>query len=125
LPFRDNHARWQDILDCLTLIRQFTEGMDFEAYQEDDKTKSAVERQLLILSEAAKMLVSLAEERCPDHDWKGFRGMGDVLRHAYHRVNDRLIWDTVTTELPPLKQCVESVLRDGNESVNPHPSPPK
>jgi uncharacterized protein with HEPN domain len=112
LPFRDDASRWRDILESLVLIEQFTAGMHFNAYRQDDKTKSAVERQLLILSEAAKLLGSLAEERCPRHDWKGLRGMGDILRHAYHRVDDRLIWNTVTTELPPLRLCVETVVDD-------------
>lgn len=56
MPFRDDAGRWRDILGALNLIEQFVDGMDFETYQADDKTKSAVERQILILSEAAKLL---------------------------------------------------------------------
>lgn len=111
MPFRDDASRWRDILEAITLIEGFLAGVEFHAYQNDDKTRSAVERQLLILSEAAKALGPVAETRCPDQDWKGFRGMGDILRHAYHRVDDQLIWATVTTELPVLKSCVESALR--------------
>jgi uncharacterized protein with HEPN domain len=84
--------------------------MDFAAYEGNDKTKSAVERQMLTLSEAAKSLGTRAEELCPGHDWKGFRGMGDLLRHAYHRIDDRLVWDSVTLELSTLRVCVENAL---------------
>jgi uncharacterized protein with HEPN domain len=56
LPFRDDATRLRDILEAVTLIEQFVAGMDFDAYQADEKTKSAVERQLLTLSEAAKSL---------------------------------------------------------------------
>ncbi len=110
MPFKDDASRWRDILEAITLIDQFLAGMDFDGYQRDEKTKSAVERQLLVLSEAAKLLGPAAEARCPGYDWKGFRGMGDVLRHAYHRVDDRLIWDSVTIELPALRACVEKVI---------------
>lgn len=75
------------------------------------KTKSAVERQLQILTEAAKILGPVAEERCSGIDWKGFRGMGDLLRHAYHRIDDEILWDTVRLELPPLKRSEETALK--------------
>lgn len=110
MPFKDPRSRYRDILDCLILIEQFVAGMDFESYEKDEKTRSAVERQLLILSEAAKALGEDAEIHCPGHDWKGFRGMGDILRHAYHRVDDRLVWATVSSELPPLRRAVETAL---------------
>jgi hypothetical protein len=65
LPFRDDAGRWRDILGALNLIEQFVDGMDFETSEADDKTKSAVERQILILSEAAKLLGKAAEDQCP------------------------------------------------------------
>jgi uncharacterized protein with HEPN domain len=36
--------------------------------------------------------------------------MGDLLRHAYHRIDDRLVWDSVTLELSTLRVCVENAL---------------
>jgi uncharacterized protein with HEPN domain len=110
LPFRDDASRFRDILKCIGHIEDFIAGVTFQDYQNDDKTRSAVERQVLILSEAAKLLGANAQLVCPGHDWKGFRGMGDILRHAYHRVDDRLVWDSVTLELPPLKVAVEKAL---------------
>lgn len=110
MPFRDDASRLRDILESIALIEQFVEGMDFAAYQSDDKTRSAVERQMLTISEASKALGRFAEELCPGDDWKGFRGMGDLLRHAYHRIDDRLVWDSVTTELPSLKLSVRKAL---------------
>ncbi|HTV82145.1 MAG TPA: HepT-like ribonuclease domain-containing protein [Acidobacteriaceae bacterium] len=99
--FKDDASRCRDILGCISLIRQFTAGMDFEAYVNDEKTRPVVERQILILSGAAKHPGPDAETQCPEQDWKGFRGMGDILRHAYHRVDDKLVRDSVTQDLPP------------------------
>lgn len=110
MPFRDDPSRLGDILEAVVLIEKFVAGLDFEAYSTDEKTKSAVERQLLTLSEAAKALGDRAEAFCPGHDWKGFRGMGDLLRHAYHRIDDRLVGDSVTREIPPLKKSVVKAL---------------
>jgi uncharacterized protein with HEPN domain len=101
---------FQDILDSIALIDLFLEEVEFEAYEGDLKTKSAVERQLQIITEAAYRLGDEAEILCPGPDWKGFMGMGNVLRHGYHKVDDRIVWDTVKTDLPALRKAVSSVL---------------
>ena len=88
----------------------FLEEMDFSSYTADLRTKSAVERQVQIITEAAYRLGDEADTLCPGPDWKGLRGMGNILRHAYHRVDDQIIWDTVKTEFPPLKTAVIKAL---------------
>jgi uncharacterized protein with HEPN domain len=77
--------------------------MDFERYKEDVKTKSAVERQMQIITEAVVRLGEQAETLVPGPDWKGFRGIGNILRHAYHRIDDELIWNATKDELPAMK----------------------
>jgi uncharacterized protein with HEPN domain len=37
-------------------------------------------------------------------------GMGNILRHGYHKVEDRIVWDTVKTELPTLRVAVMRTL---------------
>ena len=74
MPFRDDPTRLGDILAAILLIEKFIAGMDFEVYSRDEKTKSAVERQLLTLSEAAKALGDRAEALCPVMTGKGFAG---------------------------------------------------
>ena len=53
MPFRDARSSLGDILASIRLIEQFVQGMDFEAYRHDEKTQAAVERKMLIISEAA------------------------------------------------------------------------
>jgi uncharacterized protein with HEPN domain len=52
LPFRDDATHLRDILGAIDHIDAFLIGMTFEFYQNDLKTKSAVERQMQILTEA-------------------------------------------------------------------------
>jgi uncharacterized protein with HEPN domain len=77
LPFKGNEAHLQDILDGISLVESFLGNMDLEAYKADLKTKSAVERQMQIITEAAKRLGDDAASLCPGPDWKGFCRMGD------------------------------------------------
>jgi uncharacterized protein with HEPN domain len=83
----------------------------------DIKTKSAVERQLQIITEAAYRLGDEADTVCPGPDWKGFMGMGNLLRHAYHRIDDAIVWNTVKVELPALRKAITSALAVGPSSL--------
>lgn len=116
MPFKEVNSHLIDIRDSVGNINSFLEGMDFEAYYADLKTKSAVERQLQIISEAAVRLRDDGERLCPEIDWKGLCGMGNVLRHAYHRVEDRIVWDAVKLDLPLPKACVDRVLNTPSAS---------
>jgi uncharacterized protein with HEPN domain len=67
------------------------------------------------VTEAAFRLGEEAETLVPGPDWEGFRGMGNILRHAYHRIDDQIVWDTVKDELPPMRVAVLRAL----DSLNP------
>jgi uncharacterized protein with HEPN domain len=70
LPFSESDAHLRDILESILHIERFVEGMDPEAYGHDEKTKSAVERKIQILTEAVIRLEAEGPERFPDIDWK-------------------------------------------------------
>ncbi|WP_103932618.1 HepT-like ribonuclease domain-containing protein [Bryocella elongata] len=36
--------------------------------------------------------------------------MGNILRHAYDRIEEETIWNTIQDDLPPLKQAVALAL---------------
>lgn len=115
--FRDNTRHLRDILEAIDLIELFLHDMTFEFYQTDLRTKSAVERQMQIMTEAAIRLGGDAERIAPGPDWEGFRGMGNLLRHAYHRIDDQIIWNTVKDELPRMREVVVVALgADGRNS---------
>lgn len=111
MPFRDSYTHLRDILEGLDHIESFLGSMDLVAYKADLKTKSAVERQLQIITEAAKRLGDEAETLCPGPDWRGFCRMGDILRHGYHKVDDEIVWNTIKDELPLMREAVVKVLK--------------
>jgi len=84
--------------------------MDFAAYKADFRTKFAVVRQMQVITEAAVRLGEEAQSIAPGPDWRGFRGMGNILRHAYHRVDDELIWNTEKDDLPLMKEVILTAL---------------
>jgi uncharacterized protein with HEPN domain len=111
LPSRDPKVHLRDILESIDQINEFIGEMTFEAYQLDEKTKAAVERKMQILTEAVIRLEIEDAGAYPGIDWKGYRGMGNFLRHAYDRVSDEIVWNTAKDDLPLLRSIVDKALK--------------
>jgi uncharacterized protein with HEPN domain len=111
LPFREPRLSLRDISDAIDMIEEFTRGMDFDAFRSDAKTSAAVERKLLVISEAAVRLGDQAPVVGPDVPWHKIRGTGNWLRHQYERVDPEIVWRTVIEDLPPLKAAVLRALK--------------
>lgn len=54
MPPRDWTLRIADILDAIAAIREFTAGMDYDAFTRDRKTLDAVLRNFTVIGEAAR-----------------------------------------------------------------------
>jgi len=110
LPSRDVEIHLEDILTSIDAIEQFLVGVDIDVYLKDLKTRSAVERQLQITTEAAFRLGEQAAKLCPTVDWRGVRGLGNVLRHEYDEIDDEEIWAAIHKKLPHLKAAAQDAL---------------
>jgi uncharacterized protein with HEPN domain len=42
----------------------------------------------------------------PNIPWAEIMAIGNVLRHEYHRISNRVIWNVVQQHLPALKAAV-------------------
>jgi uncharacterized protein with HEPN domain len=115
---RNWRERVQDILDAIAEIDSFTRGMDFESFSGDTKTLKAVELNLIVIGEAANGIPGEVEEQHPQIPWPLMRAMRNRLVHVYFSVDERLLWDTIQNDLPPLIAPLQSLLRGGDGSPN-------
>jgi uncharacterized protein with HEPN domain len=89
MSFSDPSERFRDILDNIERIERYTAGMSYDAFENDARTRDAVERCLSRISEAAIKLDrigTIASELCPTIPWADIRGIGNHLRHAYDAI---------------------------------------
>ena len=110
MPFERPQSYLRDIYESVRLIEEFVQGMNLHDYSQDAKTQAAVERKLLVISEAAVRLGNDAETLCPGVPWRDIRGIGNWLRHQYDRVNSETVWITISDDLPMLETAVEKAL---------------
>ena len=74
---RDYRLYLKDILAAMTDAQGFVDGMDFEAFAADDKTASAVVRELEIVGEATKNVSETIRQAYPQVPWRQMAGMRD------------------------------------------------
>ena len=100
---------YSDIVQAIHLIEEFTvEVKTFEQYCSDLKTKSAVERQLVILGEAMNMLRK-TDPLIVEHAQQ-ITSFRNRLVHAYDSIDDSIVWLIIQRYLAPLKAEVEQKL---------------
>ena len=102
MPSKRASRRFQDILDNIESIQQYTRDMRQGKFVANNLVVDAVERCLSRISEAAKKLGVAAENLAPGQPWAKIRGLGNLLRHEYDTIRRSVIWEIVTDDLPSL-----------------------
>lgn len=84
----------KDILEAMTAIEKFVEGLDFEDFKTNDEKSSAVIRKFEIIGEAVKNIPENIKQLYPDVPWKELSGFRDKLIHFYFGIKYELVWQT-------------------------------
>jgi uncharacterized protein with HEPN domain len=109
---RDPKLRLEDIVEAIDGIDQTLACADFEMFQHSWSMQRAVERGLEIISEASRGIDGAAKVRFQDVPWDQIAGIGNILRHEYHRVEPVIIWNITQTHLGALASAVRVMLAD-------------
>ena len=101
----------QDILSAIRAIEKFVKGMEFEKFERDDKTSSAVIRKLEVIGEAVKNIPEGFKRKYPEIPWKEMAGMRDKLIHFYFGIDYNLVWQTVKQRVPQIKPLLSKIVK--------------
>ncbi|WP_274629336.1 DUF86 domain-containing protein [Arvimicrobium flavum] len=105
--------------NALDGVAAATEGKTLEDFRNDWLLRNAVERAIEIISEAARHLPDELVASAPQIPWNKVRGIGNILRHEYHKVSEPLVWGVVTDSLPPLRAAIVQMLEFPDSGGNP------
>lgn len=102
-----------DILSAIDEIESFFIDIPktFQAYQNNLKTKRAVERNIEIIGEAMNRILNLDESVQLSNSRKIVDARNRII-HGYDAVSDDIIWGIVIRHLPQLKSEIELLLND-------------
>ena len=110
---RNAQVRLEDIAEAIAGIRAALAGVVFDDFAQCWPLQRAVERGLEIISEASQGLSEANKAAHPSVPWNDIAGIGNILRHEYHRVEPLIIWNITVEHLPALAQAVAALLSDG------------
>lgn len=105
--------RVADILAAIARIEAYIADIGgVDALMRDEFLhRDAVERQLLIVAEAATKLRGQVETLEPDTDWNAIRGMGNFIRHNYDGIEGEIVERVLRTALAPLADACRRLQR--------------
>ena len=94
----------EHIIESITNIEAFIKNVAKGYFFKNKEKQSAVIRQIEVIGEAAKNLPKEFTGKHPEIPWKDVIGMRDKLIHHYFGINLEVVWETVKTEIPILKE---------------------
>jgi uncharacterized protein with HEPN domain len=104
-----------DILETIQRVEEITRGKSLDDFEASWQLRWLVQRAIEIISEASRAIPDDLANTQPEIPWRNVRGIGNVLRHDYEGLSDRLIWNVVVDELPRLKAAIEAIAKRTRE----------
>jgi len=108
---RTEIERLGDIVESIEKIERFLTGKSCADFSNDALVHDAVVRNLEIISEASRHLGEEVKTKMAEVPWRKVADMGNWLRHAYEKTEDRILWETIEDGLPTLSATAKRMLR--------------
>jgi uncharacterized protein with HEPN domain len=99
-----------DILAAADEVSRFVAGVDFDQFCADRKTVYAVIHAIEIMGEAVRSIPPDIRKQYPNIPWRDMAGMRDRLIHGYRDINLKIVWNTVTEDLPAIVPKLREML---------------
>lgn len=107
---REWRLRVTDILGAIERIRRYTAGLDYAAFERDERTVEAVCFALVVIGEAASHVPDEVQATAPMVPWRKMTGMRNIAAHEYFGLDKATIWQTAMADVPTLKPLLEELL---------------
>lgn len=101
-----------DIIESCHAIIEYCEGLTFEGFAEDRKTRSAVIREFEIIGEAVGNLSEGIKIRYSEIEWQDIKDFRNILVHEYFGVDSEIAWNVVRDDVPALIKTVTKMLEE-------------
>jgi len=94
--------------ECNYLLKEY-EGNDFEEFIQNERLSKAVCRSLEIIGEASAKISHELKSKYPLVSWREMSDIRNRIIHHYFGIDYDIVWDSVKTDIPELKEWVELI----------------
>ena len=111
---RDAALLW-DMKQAASEIAQFVEGLSYEEFASNKVIRYAVERQLLVIGEAAAHLSQTFRDAHHQIPWSSIIAQRNILAHEYGEILVERIWRVASERIPELVRILEPLIPEPPE----------
>lgn len=101
----------QDMVEAVEKVLVYTNGLTFDKFMADGRTRDAVYHNLIVLGEAAGRMPEIFVHNHPEIPWQKMVSTRNALVHGYDVIDDRIIWKIVTDILPGLLTLLKVLIQ--------------
>ena len=109
-PERYDAAYLWDMLDAAKTVTGFIQGRSYQDYFRDKMLRSAVERNVEIIGEAAGKISKSFRDAHAQIPWQKIIAQRHVLAHEYGDIEHELLWIVASRHVPALIKQLEPLV---------------
>ncbi|MFT4203690.1 MAG: DUF86 domain-containing protein [Chitinophagaceae bacterium] len=98
-----------DIADAICNILDYTKGMAQHVYEQDLKTRQAVERNFEIMGEATSRIPSIFKNQHPSINWRQLKDFRNFIIHDYFGIDNNIVWQVISITLPDFLEQIKDL----------------
>jgi uncharacterized protein with HEPN domain len=106
------------MLDAALAVQSFVQGRTLEDYLNDRMLRSAVERNIELIGEAARRVSDGFRQAHPEIPWRAIIGQRNILAHEYGEVRPERVWSVAVQDLPGLIASLRAIQPDLDENLS-------
>ena len=95
--------------ECNYLLHEYNSN-SFEHFIENKRLSKAICRSLEIVGEASNRIHPDIKSKYPLIAWREIGDMRNKIIHHYFGIDYDIVWDTVKTDIPILKEAIEVII---------------
>jgi len=99
-----------DVIEASDRIARYLDGMDLATFERDDRTRSAVIYQLIVVGEATNRVSENVRQRYPEAPWQLAVDTRNLFAHQYVDLNWERLWRTATISIPEFRAQITAIL---------------
>ena len=84
-------------------------GKTFESFIADPDYRDVINMNLFQIGELANQVSDELREEHPEVPWNQMYGIRNILAHAYIKIDDKIVWETVEKDIPILRENISNI----------------
>lgn len=107
---KDNNYFINKIISDLEFITEHCANVSFSDFSHNEILVDSMLFRLIQISENSNRLTEAFKSEHPQIPWRAIKGLRNKIVHEYGEVDLTIVYDTLTKDIPLLKQAISALL---------------